>query len=78
MRRLPWRLVLRGFFRAVLASGAAVLLLVLLGNAWVVNNSEAYVFRNWAQLPVTPWTSISQGFPVVALAQTWRGPSGVM
>lgn len=51
MRRLPWRLVLRGFSRAVLLSGAAVVLLVLLGNAWVVNNSEAYVYRNWAQLP---------------------------
>lgn len=51
MKPLPWRVALRGCWRALLATSLLAALLVLLGNMWVVNNSEAYVYSNWAQLP---------------------------
>lgn len=37
--------------RTLQALAAAVLLMVLLGNAWVINNTESYLFTNFAALP---------------------------
>lgn len=40
---LGWRLLLWG--------GAGVVLVILLGNLWVINNTKAYLYTNWAALP---------------------------
>ena len=39
--------------RWLLIAGAVAFVLVVLINNWVVNNSEAYVYDNWALLPDT-------------------------
>lgn len=51
MKRWPWRAALRGLGRALLGMTLLGAIMLVLGNKWVVNNSEAYVYSNWAQLP---------------------------
>lgn len=51
MKSWPWRAALRGLWRALLLLTVLAAMLVVAGNRWVVNNSEAYVYSNWAQLP---------------------------
>ena len=38
-------------WRSVQALAAAVILVLVLGNLWVVNNTEAYLYSNFAALP---------------------------
>jgi len=47
-RRARW--IHRGW-RTLQALAALVLMLVVLGNVWVVNNTEAYLYTNFAALP---------------------------
>jgi len=51
VKPLPWRAALRGCWRALLGLTVLAAVLAAVGNKWVVNNSKAYVYSNWAQLP---------------------------
>ena len=45
-------------------AAVSVVLFVLLSNRWVINSTDAYVFRNWALLPEQPNFPIVPGPPV--------------
>lgn len=81
-----WSRLLRGLLGTLLTLLLGLALLFALGNHWVVNNSEAYVFSNWAQLPendvglvfgTSPYTRGGQANPhfrgrIVAAAELYR------
>src|SRR3546814_14881619 len=53
-RRFLQRWLITGFF--------AVALVILLGNRWVINSTDAYIYKDWALMPdnevgVVPGTS---------------------
>ena len=67
-----WRRGLRGLLWATQALVVLAALLLGLGNLWVVNNSKAYVYSNWAALPenevglvfgTSPYTREGRGNP---------------
>lgn len=41
----------RTFRRAAWTAGVAALLAILLGNNWVISNTEAYIYDDWSLLP---------------------------
>jgi len=51
VKRWPWRAALRGLWQALLGTILLAAVASAVGNKWVVNNSKAYVYSNWAQLP---------------------------